>query len=420
MLHDTSTIRVTADEGIATLWLAFPGGSANRFHLGRLRQFQTAIRVVRETPGLEMLVVRSGKPGGFCDGFETTTIVSDADAARFATFGQQVMTELAEFPLTTVAFLEGPCLGPGLELALACDKRLAVARPDSWFGLGDLPTCWGGRTRLEHLIGRRKARWYSRDRFTAREAAQHRLIDHSFCARRAKIELRSCLDSLRGQPKIPRSRPWFQMNPIETGFAQERRLFRARVREGFWQQTGQPDFDPLNPVQALVTVGLVGGQHSHLAAEFALRGCRVRVADIDADTNPKTVLEPALKRGRVTPLETVEAAMKISIESDAESLIDCDLVILDETASAIAGQLERELPACVVLAVPVHSFSRVAFLANRPERIIGCTLTAHSAEIIHDDATPDTLAAATQWFQSIGLRPTVSHHHATVSTLLPV
>ncbi len=68
---------------------------------------------------------------------------------------------VASLPMPTVAAIDGACLGGGLELALACDHRIASRRPASKVGLpetklGILPA-WGGSTRLPRLIGLNKA-----------------------------------------------------------------------------------------------------------------------------------------------------------------------------------------------------------------------------------------------------------------------
>src|SRR5207248_165552 len=61
----------------------------------------------------------------------------------------------------TVAAVHGPCLGGGLELALACDYRLVLDRPGTQLGLpeaelGLLPA-WGGTQRLPRVVGVERA-----------------------------------------------------------------------------------------------------------------------------------------------------------------------------------------------------------------------------------------------------------------------
>jgi enoyl-CoA hydratase/carnithine racemase len=81
------------------------------------------------------------------------------EAFRFARMGQRLMSAVASFPAPTVAAVHGYCMGGGLDLALACDRR--IAGPHALFGhrgaaLG-LITGWGGTQRLPRLIGKARA-----------------------------------------------------------------------------------------------------------------------------------------------------------------------------------------------------------------------------------------------------------------------
>jgi enoyl-CoA hydratase/carnithine racemase len=80
-------------------------------------------------------------------------------AFEFARAGQRLMRSVATFPAVTFAAIEGYCMGGGLDLALACHRR--VCAPNAIFGhrgaaLG-LMTGWGGTQRLPRLIGKGRA-----------------------------------------------------------------------------------------------------------------------------------------------------------------------------------------------------------------------------------------------------------------------
>ncbi len=71
------------------------------------------------------------------------------------------MQELADLPLPVIAAIHGPCLGGGLELALACTGRICTLNDCTRLGLpevqlGLLPGC-GGTQRLPRLIGPSRA-----------------------------------------------------------------------------------------------------------------------------------------------------------------------------------------------------------------------------------------------------------------------
>ena len=75
---------------------------------------------------------------------------------EFSRTGQELMRSVEHFPAPVYAAICGYCMGGGLDLALACHRRIAA--PHAVFGhrgaaLG-LITGWGGTQRLPRLIGR--------------------------------------------------------------------------------------------------------------------------------------------------------------------------------------------------------------------------------------------------------------------------
>jgi len=80
-------------------------------------------------------------------------------AYEFSKMGQELMNIIESFPAPVYAAINGYCMGGGLDLALACHRR--IASPHTIFGhrgaaLG-LMTGWGGTQRLPRLIGRARA-----------------------------------------------------------------------------------------------------------------------------------------------------------------------------------------------------------------------------------------------------------------------
>jgi enoyl-CoA hydratase/carnithine racemase len=221
MLFASAHVRITAEYGIGTLWLGFTGAPVNALDAHRLRELDTAVAALEPNPFLTALVVRSAKPAGFCAGLHPS-VAAVADRGAFAARGQRVLARLAVLPFTTIAFIDGPCLGAGLELALACDHRLCVATPATHLGFPDRFTCFGGGPRLRKLLGRCAGALVESGRtLSGREARDLGLVDRAFCARRAKIELRTFLDELERAPRVPERRR------DETGFAAERCAFAA-------------------------------------------------------------------------------------------------------------------------------------------------------------------------------------------------
>ncbi|MCS6863557.1 MAG: enoyl-CoA hydratase-related protein, partial [Gemmataceae bacterium] len=128
MLWESADLRISAQYGVGTLWLAFPGAPVNALNATRLKALEAAFAAIEDHPFLQTLVVRSAKPAGFCAGLHPN-VAEVTDRLAFATLGQRVLARLAALPVVTVAFIDGACWGAGLELALACDYRLCVATP---------------------------------------------------------------------------------------------------------------------------------------------------------------------------------------------------------------------------------------------------------------------------------------------------
>jgi enoyl-CoA hydratase len=106
-------------------------------------------------------LVIAGNHKFFSAGAELSEIVALTGPAayEFSQMGQALMNEIERFPAPVIAAVGGYCMGGGLDLALACDRR--IASPHAVFGhrgaaLG-LITGWGGTQRLPRLIGKGRA-----------------------------------------------------------------------------------------------------------------------------------------------------------------------------------------------------------------------------------------------------------------------
>src|SRR5439155_799495 len=83
------------------------------------------------------LVVASGKEGQFVAGADLSLLrgTSQSDIEKASRSMQRVLNDLAALPCVTVAAINGPALGGGLEIALACDTRIAADAPNVRVGL---------------------------------------------------------------------------------------------------------------------------------------------------------------------------------------------------------------------------------------------------------------------------------------------
>jgi len=106
-------------------------------------------------------IIFTGTADVFASGANIRELVTlDSRTAReFAELGQKLFNDIAATRQTTIAAINGYCIGGGLDLALACDLRIAstnakFAHPGARLGI---ITGWGGTQRLPRLIGRTRA-----------------------------------------------------------------------------------------------------------------------------------------------------------------------------------------------------------------------------------------------------------------------
>ncbi len=136
-----------------------PGSSANLFDAQTLSELDRHLAWIAAS-GAAGVVLQSAKPSIFIAGADLRALM---DAAKrnalppIIELGQSVFTRLASLPMPTVAAIHGACAGGGLEVALACDYRIATPDAATKIGLpetqlGILPG-WGGSARLPRLIG---------------------------------------------------------------------------------------------------------------------------------------------------------------------------------------------------------------------------------------------------------------------------
>jgi enoyl-CoA hydratase/carnithine racemase len=131
----------------------------NRLTRARVQALTAAVEDVATHPPARLVI--AGNARFFSAGADLNEIaaLTGAEAFRFTQMGQRLMTALARFPAPTIAVVQGYCMGGGLDLALACDRRIASAH--AIFGhrgaaLG-LITGWGGTQRLPRLVGKARA-----------------------------------------------------------------------------------------------------------------------------------------------------------------------------------------------------------------------------------------------------------------------
>mmetsp|Transcript_28803 Transcript_28803/g.68751 ORF Transcript_28803/g.68751 Transcript_28803/m.68751 type:complete len:308 (+) Transcript_28803:148-1071(+) len=150
-----------------------------------LHEFREALSNVAQEHSTRCVILKSSVPGVFCSGadLKERNNMTRRETETFVTLLRATFDELENLPMPTIAAIDGYALGGGLELALACDLRVASAGSTFAFPevrLGIIPGA-GGTQRLPRTIGSSQAKEliFSGRRISAEEALKRGLVDYA-------------------------------------------------------------------------------------------------------------------------------------------------------------------------------------------------------------------------------------------------
>lgn len=153
-------IRIETAGAVATLVVDRPG-QRNALSIPVCEQINDLLSDIEADPQIRVLVVTGSGPKSFIAGADINELVAytPAQGYRHIEVGHQLFTRMENLAIPTIASVNGYCLGGGLEIAMACDIRLASA--NARFGLPEINIAmvpgWGGTERLQRLIGQSRA-----------------------------------------------------------------------------------------------------------------------------------------------------------------------------------------------------------------------------------------------------------------------
>ena len=217
-MNNFRNLKIERDKpGVMTVVIDVPDRPMNVLDEGLLRDLDALVTDLEKDQMLSLVVFRSGKESGFLAGADVQQLQHVASAKEAQTAiraGQELYNRIAGLPMQTVAVLHGPCLGGGLELALACMCRVArddestrIGLPETQLGL--IPG-WGGTQRLPRLIGLESAlrMILEGQRLPAAKAQKFGLVDMIADPDRFERAVQAFLtDRLAGKPIRRRKRP---------------------------------------------------------------------------------------------------------------------------------------------------------------------------------------------------------------------
>jgi len=160
MPEEKLLVQLEVAHGIAVVTLNDP--PANTYTYEMMRQLDEAILKSRFDESVHVIVLRGMGEKFFCAGANIKMLqqVNPYFKYFFCLHANETLSRLEQTPKLTIAALNGHTVGGGLEIAMACDLRIA-ARDAGKIGLpevalGVLPGT-GGTQRLGRLVGKSKA-----------------------------------------------------------------------------------------------------------------------------------------------------------------------------------------------------------------------------------------------------------------------
>ncbi|CQH50193.1 enoyl-CoA hydratase [Halobacterium hubeiense] len=174
------TVRSEFDDGVATVTIDRPE-SLNALNVETLHALHDAVDEA-ERRGTRVLVLTGAGDDAFVAGADISHMaeMDTQEAHEYAELGHDLADAIESFPAPVIAAINGYAFGGGMELALACDLRVAsetAVMGQTEIDLGIVPG-WGATQRLPQLVGDETARRliYFGDRLDATDAYEEGLV----------------------------------------------------------------------------------------------------------------------------------------------------------------------------------------------------------------------------------------------------
>jgi enoyl-CoA hydratase len=180
-MNDNSPSLVTELKGSIAIVRFNRPAERNPLSLSTLHELQNTLSALTSRQDIRAIIF-TGTDDTFLSGADIRELAQlDPQAASaFSKLGQDVFQTIADARQITIAAINGYCIGGGLDLALACDIRIAsktavFSHPGARLGI---ITGWGGTQRLPQIIGGTRAMEFfaTAGRYTSKAALEMGLI----------------------------------------------------------------------------------------------------------------------------------------------------------------------------------------------------------------------------------------------------
>lgn len=236
-------------DGVATVRLGAASEDIVTLTQARIAALEAVLDRLETEVTLRGVVVTGARPAMFAAGADIHAIAAITDPAvgeAAAKRGRTAFDRFASLRVPVVAAIEGPCLGGGLELALACDMRVASDSASTKLGLpevklGIVPG-FGGTQRLPRLIGLPKAlELILRGKVLgAEQALRAGVVDRVAPSQRLlAVAQRELTELITAGRKRPLRKPWPTMTKLLSRTAPGRALVRRKTEKSLDETGGR-------------------------------------------------------------------------------------------------------------------------------------------------------------------------------------
>ncbi|MGP3609802.1 enoyl-CoA hydratase [Anoxybacillus sp. PDR2] len=177
------SILYEAANGVGMLTLHRPQ-AANALSTAMLNELKQKLEQLKFDRSIRCVIVTGSGKKAFCAGadLKERASMTETEVRKTVALIRDTINEVEQLPTPTICAMNGVAFGGGLELALACDIRIASDHAQLGLtetSLGIIPGA-GGTQRLPRLIGKGKAKEliFTAKRLTAAEAAQLGIVEY--------------------------------------------------------------------------------------------------------------------------------------------------------------------------------------------------------------------------------------------------
>ncbi|MFA9374388.1 MAG: enoyl-CoA hydratase-related protein, partial [Poseidonibacter sp.] len=116
------------NDNIARLTFDLEGEKVNKLSFEVLEELNEKIDLVKNDSSIKALVIQSAKKNIFVAGADIKQIqeiTDEKEVYKVLMRCHEIFNKLQNLSIPTIAYINGACMGGGLELALACKYRVA-------------------------------------------------------------------------------------------------------------------------------------------------------------------------------------------------------------------------------------------------------------------------------------------------------